>query len=310
MFRYKIVSNHWVTIAGGDREAFLQMMERDKKAIEALLKIIAKAETVVLKDLSELVLSTKDRPVVYFDVKQEFDLSHNEAQECLFAAIRIAKRRYAGKDDGMFSRVINARRLKMLNGGKAVKIFPQRIVLELQESVHGKVLSMQAFGDEHLLRLRFHLKTPRVEVRHPKMKRAIIGIDLGKKISLVVLRDRDIANTSNNSRNEIIVDAKHCTDVVEALAFVTRYSWKQTLVKIGLPGVDYRDVLDELYYRLLEQKYSVQVVNEAYTSVTCSSCLQRGTRVGRIFWCELCDLRLHADENAAVNIAHREKVIT
>lgn len=305
MFRYKIVANLWTKIIGGDVKQYCDMLARDELVIDALLEIIEKAKTIRLQDLSELVLSTKERPRVYFDVKEKFGLTHNEAQECLFAAIRIVKRRFAGRDDGVKSRVINARRIKLSEDEKQVTMLPQRLVLQLENPVVGKLLSVQAMYNDEELQLRFHLRTPRQEVCD-SLEQVVLGVDIGEKISVVVVRQ---VFGLQDMREEVIGEARHFVDVVEALAFITRYGWRNTLVKIGLPGKKYRAVVDELYYRLLEQKYSVQVVNESYTSVTCSNCSVRGMRAGRIFWCKACDLRMHADENAAVNIARRGMVV-
>jgi IS605 OrfB family transposase len=54
---------------------------------------------------------------------------------------------------------------------------------------------------------------------------------------------------------------------------------------------------------------TVIYVNPAYTSKTCSSCGQRGTRKGSVFKCKHCGFELNADLNAARNIALRGKLL-
>ena len=51
----------------------------------------------------------------------------------------------------------------------------------------------------------------------------------------------------------------------------------------------------------------VLYVNPAYTSKTCSLCESRGSRQGLVFRCNKCGLELHADLNAARNIAQLGK---
>lgn len=295
MFRYKIVTRQWVTIVGGDLQALETMLKRDEAVIETYLTLMEEAESNRLEDLTELTLNTRDRPDVYLDIKRLFDMTHYEAQECLFAAIRISKRRYAGKADGMVSRVINQRRLRLEKNGMELKILPSGLTLLLAEPIVGELVSVQPFVEPGGTRVRVHLRTARVTTPF-----VTIGIDLGKKVSLVVLRAGGLRSL------EQVVESKHCDDVVEALAMISRYEPRSCVIKVGMPGAEYRELLDELYFRLLEQGYNVKVVNESYTSVTCSACGERGFRAGRIFWCKCCDLRAHADENAAVNIARRE----
>ena len=48
---------------------------------------------------------------------------------------------------------------------------------------------------------------------------------------------------------------------------------------------------------------SVEMVDAAYTSKTCSRCGERGIRKGKVFRCPACGLQLDSDLNAARNIA-------
>ena len=60
-----------------------------------------------------------------------------------------------------------------------------------------------------------------------------------------------------------------------------------------------------LTYKCQEVGRSVVFVSPEYTSQDCSRCGARGARVARAFSCVRCGLRLHADLNAARNIAQR-----
>jgi transposase len=58
-----------------------------------------------------------------------------------------------------------------------------------------------------------------------------------------------------------------------------------------------------LAYKLEEVGKCVVKVSPAYTSRLCSRCGNRGVRAGSNYRCPVCGLRLHADLNAARNIA-------
>jgi IS605 OrfB family transposase len=60
-----------------------------------------------------------------------------------------------------------------------------------------------------------------------------------------------------------------------------------------------------LTYKCQDVGKSVVLVSPEYTSQDCSRCGARGARVGRAFSCLRCGFRLHADLNAARNIAQR-----
>jgi IS605 OrfB family transposase len=64
-----------------------------------------------------------------------------------------------------------------------------------------------------------------------------------------------------------------------------------------------------LTYKLDEVGKRVVKVPPAYTSRRCSRCDKLGIRAGCSFRCPLCGLRLHADLNAARNIAHLGKTL-
>lgn len=64
-------------------------------------------------------------------------------------------------------------------------------------------------------------------------------------------------------------------------------------------------------YKAAEYEIKVKFVDPAYTSQTCSKCghWEPGQRDGIKFACGECGAELHADHNAAVNIAKSEKIV-
>jgi hypothetical protein len=92
MYRYRIVCKKQVAVISGDIEEYNEMLLRDEKVISRYLEILKEVETVDLKDLAVLTLKTRNRPNVLWDIKGDFNISHNETQECMMAALRIHKR--------------------------------------------------------------------------------------------------------------------------------------------------------------------------------------------------------------------------
>lgn len=284
MFRYKVVKYVLTPIVGGELQAYQDLLARDEQVIAKFLEVIAEVQTTDVKSLSELTLTTKKRTKVVWDVKAEFDISHNEAQECLWAALRIVKREFSGyKDGGVLTRVVNKRRLRLDKERNMVKLLPRRIQLQVQELPEGEVLSVRLFADKLL----FHLS--RIDVPAAR----VVGIDIGKQFAVVVMRDEQV-------ESEQVFSSE-----LEVLAYLRNF--RGATVKVGLPETGYRKSLQAMYHELLEEGHVVLVVNESYTSVTCSTCGREGKRYARLFWCQSCERHMHADTNAAVNIAGREK---
>lgn len=67
----------------------------------------------------------------------------------------------------------------------------------------------------------------------------------------------------------------------------------------------FRQLQRYIEYKAETYGKTVVYVNPAYTSKTCSRCGQRGIRKGLTFKCQHCGFELHADLNAARNIAQK-----
>ncbi|WP_122089455.1 RNA-guided endonuclease InsQ/TnpB family protein [Halalkalicoccus subterraneus] len=61
---------------------------------------------------------------------------------------------------------------------------------------------------------------------------------------------------------------------------------------------------EQICYKATAAGIPVEFVESPYTSKECNRCDQRGLREGPSFECRRCDYEVHADVNAAINIAH------
>ena len=77
--------------------------------------------------------------------------------------------------------------------------------------------------------------------------------------------------------------------------------------KIGNWG--FNQLRQFIAYKAQQVGVIVKLVNPKYTSQMCSSCehIEKSNRLGDNFHCKKCDLQLHADYNAALNIMNRAK---
>jgi putative transposase len=69
-------------------------------------------------------------------------------------------------------------------------------------------------------------------------------------------------------------------------------------------SMPYRNLKNMIEYKANWEGIEVEIVNEAYTSVTCSSCGSKGKRKNGSFAC-ICGYKDNADRNGAKNIAKR-----
>jgi hypothetical protein len=290
MYRYRIVCKKQVTVIDGDVGDYKKMLLRDEKVINRYLEILNEVETVDLKDLTLLTLKTKNRPTVLWGIKGEFNISHNETQECMMAALRIYKRVFSGiKDVGEKTRVVHNRRFNLTEDG--VILLPLRIHLRVASGdllSIGELLSIRL--SEKYLILHYASFDEKKFERH-------IGIDVGKVLAIAIVN-----NKGNLAKTELFESTSEVFD------FISQYNSKEVIIKIGLPTKSMKNIVDELYFKLLEVNFVVYVINESYTSVTCNSCHNEGSRISRIFWCD-CGLKINADVNAAINIARRPRVL-
>ena len=73
-------------------------------------------------------------------------------------------------------------------------------------------------------------------------------------------------------------------------------------IRTRLHRWSFRELQQFIVYKAEAVGIRVRFVPPAYTSVTCSKCLQLGTREKHCFTCNSCGLRTHADYNASLNL--------
>lgn len=277
-------------------EMYDRILRRDEAVIGYLVKVIKKVGTTKLKELNRLVFTnTSDRQVVPFDVKGKFanfeglDLQHNEAQECLLAALRIVKRQFIGKEEGCYNRVIHNRRFGVDYSGEIrFKRGKIRFPVKLDTLPEGKIQSIRLLPDA-------------IEVHFREIDNIshlpVVGIDIGKEFAVSLLGD------SNQDHSDLSRVNKLFCKTSEVLDYLNQFP--KLAIYIGYAGMDYSSELHNLYYPLLDAGHIVRIINESYTSKTCSQCGRIGERVAKIFWCPFCKWQEHADVNGAINISHK-----
>ncbi len=102
-------------------------------------------------------------------------------------------------------------------------------------------------------------------------------IDLARKYSPCLLRLEDLTNYRETAADPI-------------------HDWPRAMLK------------EQLVYKATAAGIPVEFVDPAYTSTTCRNCGQtdQAARNGAVFHCRRCNYQVHADVNAAINIAQRE----
>jgi len=70
----------------------------------------------------------------------------------------------------------------------------------------------------------------------------------------------------------------------------------------------YAEIQDKIAYKATEEGIPVEFIDPRCTSITCRKCgsIDRDDRNGREFHCSECGYEVHADVNAAINIANSE----
>lgn len=73
-------------------------------------------------------------------------------------------------------------------------------------------------------------------------------------------------------------------------------------IRTRLHRWSFRELQKFIVYKAEEVGIKVRFVPPAYTSITCSRCVQLGSREKHCFTCVSCGLRTHADYNASLNL--------
>ncbi len=110
----------------------------------------------------------------------------------------------------------------------------------------------------------------------------------------------------NECCNRIDVDNLK-TIVIEDLKSVKYKSKFNHLLMNKMQYWCYPQVIKKLKMLTDEHGISLVKVSPAYTSMTCSNCnsIDRQSRNGELFKCRICNIKIDADHNAAINILHR-----
>src|SRR3989344_2850834 len=151
-----------------------------------------------------------------------------------------------------------------------------------------------------------------VEINEPKLikPRNIIGIDLGLKnpVTLTNLNDKKKrrVNTLLHGLSKWIVNKAYLTKsaiVIGKLDNLPKnYSRKFNRKLNNFP---YYKLTNYIEYKAKERGVPTVLVNEAYTSKTCSVCDTIGQRTKNWFKCNNCHYEDNADRNASINIGKR-----
>lgn len=122
-----------------------------------------------------------------------------------------------------------------------------------------------------------------------------------KEISGERLKYTDwVTHTASRS---IVDEAKEYDKPCIVLEDLTGY--RESKGEYAIHDWPYAEIQQKIMYKATEEGIPVMEVDPAYTSQTCNRCKTRGNRNGSEFYCSECDYEVHADVNAAFNIADR-----
>jgi IS605 OrfB family transposase len=158
----------------------------------------------------------------------------------------------------------------------------------------GEVLDVQMQRGAEYRHHRERLKRKRAEAMERDDLRAVKGTRL--------TYDRYTDHITNVASRRIVDLAAAHTPCVIHLEDLTRY---RETAKDPIHDWPFEEIQRKICYKATEAGVPVQFVNPQYTSTTCRKCGQtaREYRDGREFACRRCGYEVHADVNAALNIA-------
>ena len=280
-------------VVGGDLAGYEQLLARDDEIIRKYVEIMDELETSDRLVIDRMTLTTRDRKKVYFDMKAAFpDVSHNELVELRMAARRISVRHMRGEEVGAYTRTVNRRRLKIEGNEVLIRVGKTWLPLEVGRVPFGELVSVRL--GRHFLD--FHLQRP-MEGEN------VVGIDIGRVNCGVLLHNgefRDGWLCDDDEVSKWVWQMGRQVGVPEGLVVKIGRLRGEKVISFARRGI-------RLYYELLRNPwvYGVYMVSEKNTSAKSHVCGKFGLRGGRLFYCENCDLKLHADLNAAINIGRQ-----
>jgi len=117
---------------------------------------------------------------------------------------------------------------------------------------------------------------------------------------------RRVKHINHETSKAIVAEALSCGAakiVMEDLRHIRRRIQAGKRMKARLHRWAFRQLQTFIEYKAKAAGITVEYVNPAYTSQTCSCCGAFGRRVKHRFVCDKCGLRAHADCNASRNLA-------
>lgn len=124
-----------------------------------------------------------------------------------------------------------------------------------------------------------------------------------KEISGERLKYTDwVTHTASRSIVDEVLEFEKSCIVLEDLT-----GYRESKKENAIHDWPYAEIQEKVMYKATEEGVPVVKIDPAYTSQTCNKCSEIGNRNSHTFRCSECDYEVHADINAAFNIADKGK---